>query len=91
MGTKRQFRVWRGDESGGKLEDFQVDSLIEALGFVVGTEAVVTLLDVLELSPNAAKERQLTTAMWILRGGLADIATSERPNPKKSSRRSSSP
>jgi succinate dehydrogenase / fumarate reductase, iron-sulfur subunit len=25
MGTKRQFRVWRGDESGGKLEDFQVE------------------------------------------------------------------
>jgi succinate dehydrogenase / fumarate reductase, iron-sulfur subunit len=25
MGTKRQFRVWRGDETGGKLEDFQVE------------------------------------------------------------------
>src|SRR5688572_14831020 len=25
MGTKRHFRVWRGDESGGKLEDFQVE------------------------------------------------------------------
>jgi succinate dehydrogenase / fumarate reductase iron-sulfur subunit len=25
MGTKRQFRVWRGDESGGGLEDFQVE------------------------------------------------------------------
>src|SRR4026207_574773 len=23
MGTKRQFRVWRGDDTGGKLEDFQ--------------------------------------------------------------------
>jgi succinate dehydrogenase / fumarate reductase iron-sulfur subunit len=25
MGTKRQFRVWRGDESGGQLEDFEVE------------------------------------------------------------------
>jgi succinate dehydrogenase / fumarate reductase, iron-sulfur subunit len=25
MGTKRQFKIWRGDESGGKLEDFQVE------------------------------------------------------------------
>jgi succinate dehydrogenase / fumarate reductase iron-sulfur subunit len=25
MGTKRQFRVWRGDQSGGQLEDFQVE------------------------------------------------------------------
>jgi succinate dehydrogenase / fumarate reductase, iron-sulfur subunit len=25
MGSKRQFRVWRGDESGGRLEDFQVE------------------------------------------------------------------
>src|SRR3954451_3489431 len=42
-----------------KLEDHQVDSLIEALGLVVGAEAVVTLLDVLHLSPEAAKQRQL--------------------------------
>ena len=25
MGTKRQFRIWRGDDTGGKLEDFQVE------------------------------------------------------------------
>jgi succinate dehydrogenase / fumarate reductase, iron-sulfur subunit len=25
MGTKRHFRVWRGDDTGGKLEDFQVE------------------------------------------------------------------
>src|SRR5438477_6867112 len=38
-----------------KLEDHQVDSLIEALGFVLGAEAVITLFDVLQLSPEAAK------------------------------------
>jgi succinate dehydrogenase / fumarate reductase, iron-sulfur subunit len=25
MGTKRHFRVWRGDDTGGSLEDFQVE------------------------------------------------------------------
>jgi AcrR family transcriptional regulator len=63
------------------LEDHQVDSLVEALGFVVGVEAVVTLLDALQLSPEAAKERQLRTAMWILRGGLAEIAGSQARKP----------
>ena len=65
------------------LEDHQVDALIEALGFVVGTEAVITLLDVLHLSPEAAKERQLTTALWILRGGLAEIAAAGKQKARK--------
>ena len=74
-----------------ELEDFEVDSLIEALGFVVGTEAVVILLDALGLSPEAAKERQLMTAMWILRGGLAEFERSEKPKPTKKPRRSGRP
>ncbi len=74
-----------------KLEDYQVDSLVEALGFVLGAEAVVTSLDALQLSPEAAKERQLTTAMWILRGGLAEIATADTPKPKKKPRRPHAP
>lgn len=73
-----------------KLEDFEVDSLVEALGFVVGTEAVVVLLDALGLSPEAAKERQLMTATWVLRGGLAGMGRSEKPTLRKRSRRSSS-
>ena len=55
-----------------RLEDFEVDSIAEALAFVVGAEAVVTALDVLHLSPEAAKERMLATAMWVLRAGLAE-------------------
>jgi AcrR family transcriptional regulator len=61
-----------------RLEDYQVDSLVEALGFVLGAEAVVTLLDVLQLSPEAAKERQLTSALWMLRGGLAEFTTAKK-------------
>lgn len=70
-----------------KLEDYQMDTLIEALGFVLGAEAVTTLLDALHLSPEAAKERQLTTAMWILRGGLADITANNKPKPNKKPQR----
>ena len=25
MGTKRHFRVWRGDSSGGEIQDFDVE------------------------------------------------------------------
>jgi AcrR family transcriptional regulator len=71
-----------------RIEDHQVDALVEALGFILGAEAVVTLLDALQLSPEAAKERQLTTAMWILRGGLADIAGTDKPKPTKKPRHS---
>ena len=64
------------------LDDDKVDALVEALGFVVGTEAVITLLDVLKLSPEAAKERQLTTARWILRGGLAEFGAAPKRKAK---------
>lgn len=70
-----------------KLEDWQVDSMAEALGFVVGAEVVISLLDALQLSPEAAKERQLRTAMWILRGGLAEFDATDTPGAKKKPRR----
>lgn len=57
-----------------RMEDHQVDALVEALGCVWGAEPIITLLDVLELSPDAAKERMMTTARWVVRGGLADLA-----------------
>lgn len=63
------------------LEDHQVDSIAEALAFVIGAEAVVTALDVLHLSPEAAKERMLVTTRWVLRAGLAEGETT--PSPKR--------
>jgi hypothetical protein len=47
-------------------------------------EAAITLLDVLGLSPEAAKERTMTTAKWILRAGLDDAkrSASTRTRPK---------
>lgn len=55
------------------LEDHQVDSIAEALGLVIGAEAVVSALDVLHLSPEAAKDRMVLTARWIVRAALAEI------------------
>jgi AcrR family transcriptional regulator len=66
------------------LEDFEVDSIAEALAFVIGAEAVVTALDVLHLSPEAGKDRMLTTARWVLRAGLAEANAGPR---KRSARK----
>ena len=63
----------------GTLTDAELAGLIEALGLAWGTEAVITLYDVLELEPDAAKQRMLTTCLWILRGALADAGGSSQP------------
>lgn len=57
----------------GTFEDGQVDAISEALALVFGSEAMIALLDAVQLSPEAAKERQLTAARWVLRGALAEI------------------
>lgn len=55
----------------GQLEDHHIDAIAEGVAMTWGAEPVITLLDVLDLSPEAAKERMRTTALWILRAGLA--------------------
>ena len=57
----------------GTAEDGQVDAIAEGLALVFGSEAMFALLDAVQLSPEAAKERQLTAARWVLRGALAEI------------------
>lgn len=61
----------------GTLTDAELTGLIEALGLGWGTEAVIVLYDVLQLEPEAAKHRMLTTCRWILRGALADPAKTD--------------
>lgn len=71
----RQRTTWNAlalEPLRGRIEDHHVDAIVEALGLVWGAEPTITLLDVLDLSPQAAKDRMLTTARWILRAGLAD-------------------
>jgi AcrR family transcriptional regulator len=63
----------------GTLTDAELAGLIEALGQAWGTESVITLYDVLELEPEAAKQRMLTTCRWILRGALADARGGSQP------------
>lgn len=65
------------------LEDFEVDSIAEAVAFVIGAEAVVTALDVLRLSPEAAKERMLVTTKWLLRAALAEAKANASAGPAK--------
>lgn len=60
----------------GTLTDAQLTGLIEALGLAWGIEALISLYDVLELEPDAAKHRMLTTCRWIIRGALADAGVS---------------
>ncbi len=66
-----------------RLEDHQIDSIAEALAFVVGAAAVVTALDVLHLSPEAAKDRMLRTATWVLRAGLAEADSGRATRPAR--------
>jgi AcrR family transcriptional regulator len=63
----------------GSVEDHHVDSIAAALGLVVGAEAVVSALDVLHLSPEAAKDRIVVTSRWILRAALAEIDAPRPP------------
>jgi hypothetical protein len=67
------------------LHDREVDSIAEALGLIIGAEAVVSALDALHLSADAAKERAVVTARWIVRAALAEFDASKPPANKKRS------
>jgi len=73
-GRRNRWNALAVEPLRGTLTDAQLAGLIEALGIGWGTEAMIALYDVLELEPEAAKQRMLTTCRWILRGALADAA-----------------
>ncbi len=56
----------------GRMTDEQMDQLVNALAIAVGTEAAISLTDVVHLEPNPALEVMVTTARWILDGALTD-------------------
>jgi len=70
-GQRNQWNALAVEPLRGTLTDVELAGLIEALGLAWGTEAAITLYDVLELEPEAAKQRMLTTCKWILGGALA--------------------
>ena len=75
-GQRNRWNALAVEPLRGTLTDDELAGLIEALGLAWGTEAAITLYDVLELEPDAAKQRMLTTCKWILRGALADAGAS---------------
>jgi AcrR family transcriptional regulator len=77
-GQRNRWNALAVEPLRGALTDDEIDGLIEALGLAWGTEAAITLYDVLELEPEAAKQRMLTTCKWILRGALADARATAR-------------
>lgn len=58
-----------------ELDGARVDEIEQGLAFLLGGETVVALVDAVQLTPEAAKQRQMTTALWILREGRAAAAT----------------
>lgn len=71
-GRRNRWNALAVEPLRGMLTDAELAGLIEALGLAWGTESVIVLYDVLQLEPEAAKHRMLTTCRWILRGALTD-------------------
>lgn len=72
-----------------RLPDAQIAQLNAALGLVWGVEAAISLVDVIGLDPDSAKQTMLRTARWVLRSALADAPRSEptaRPGHHRSRR-----
>jgi AcrR family transcriptional regulator len=78
-GRRNRWNALAVEPLRGTLTDAELAGLIEALGLAWGTESMIALYDVLELEPDAAKQRMLTTCRWILRGALADAGRGSEP------------
>lgn len=59
----------------GRLAREDVDRIAGALGVVVGTEAMISLLDAVGLDVPSAKDALLDAGRWLLAGALAELAT----------------
>jgi AcrR family transcriptional regulator len=62
-----------------ELSKKDVDRIAHALALVVGSEAVIALVDAVGLDVPAAKESLLDAGRWLLAGALAEL--SDRPAP----------
>ena len=63
----------------GTLPERDFDRIANALGLVLGTEAVIALTDVAGLDAPAAKDSLLDAGRWLLAGALAEMADSVAP------------
>lgn len=57
-----------------RLPRRDLDRIARALGLVVGTEAMISLLDAEGLNVPAAKKALLDAGRWLLAGALAELA-----------------
>jgi hypothetical protein len=65
----------------GTLPEQDVDRIANALGLVLGNEAVIALTDAVGLDAPAAKDALLDAGRWLLAGALAELADSVTPTP----------
>jgi AcrR family transcriptional regulator len=65
----------------GALSERDRDCLANALGLVLGTEAMIALTDALGLDASAAKAALLSASRWLLAGALAELTDAAAPIP----------
>ncbi|HXW34386.1 MAG TPA: hypothetical protein VEJ87_07385 [Acidimicrobiales bacterium] len=57
----------------GRLAKRDIDRIAHALGLVVGSEAMISLIDAVGLDVSAAKKTLIDAARWLLAGALAEL------------------
>jgi AcrR family transcriptional regulator len=63
----------------GTLPQKDFDRVANALGLVLGTEAMISLTDAVGLEAPAAKDALLDASRWLLAGALAELADAVTP------------
>lgn len=58
----------------GQIPEENIDRIARALGIVVGTEAMISLVDAMGLDVPTAKASLLDAGRWLLAGALAELA-----------------
>lgn len=58
----------------GQIPQENIDRIARALGIVVGTEAMISLVDAMGLDVPTAKASLLDAGRWLLAGALAELA-----------------
>jgi AcrR family transcriptional regulator len=64
----------------GTLPEQEFDRIAHALGLVLGTEAMISLIDAVGLDAPAAKDALLDASRWLLAGALAELTEVPAPN-----------
>jgi len=63
----------------GRLPEHDFDRVANAVGLVIGTEAMISLTDAAGLDAPAAKDTLLDAGRWLLAGALAELADAATP------------